>query len=97
MGKKLENTLIAGTFFVSAVALLYGFTETVPSGKGKHKMEAAYWGGGTTARQTVDVMSQAKSLQGGSERHATFGAYVEGKTGGGPQGATTVALQSRVN
>ena len=97
MGKKLENTLIAGTFFVSAVALLYGFTETVPSGKGKHKMQAAYWGAGTTARQTVDVMSQAKSLSGGSGRHESFPAYVEGKTGGGLQGATTAALRSRVN
>ena len=101
MGKKLENTLIAGTFFVSAVALLYGFTETVPSGKGKHKMEAAHWGAGTTARQTVDVMSQADSLKGGIGRHETFPAFVEGKTGYGgtphERGASTAALRARVN
>ena len=101
MGKKLENTLLAGLVYVSAVALLYGFTETVPLGKGKHKMEAAHWGAGTTARQTIDVESQAKSLTGGSGRHETFPAFVEGKTGYGgtphERGASTAALRSRVN
>ena len=101
MGKKLENTLLAGLVYVSAVALLYGFTETVPLGKGKHKMEAAHWGAGTTARQTVDVMSQAKSLEGGSGRHETFPAFVEGKAGYGgtphERGASTAALRARVN
>ena len=103
MGKKLENTLIAGTFFVSAVALLYGFTDTVPLGKGNPslKMGAAHWGAGTTARQTVDVMSQADSLKGGSGRHESFPAFVEGKTGFGgtphERGASTAALRTRVN
>ena len=80
--KKLQNSLFAGLVYVSAVALLYGFTNTVTSVSGKHT-GAAYWGGGTTARRTVDVLSQAKSLEGGSGRHETFGAYIEGKTGGG--------------
>ena len=101
MGKNLQNSLVAGIVYLSAVALLYGFTETVPLGKGKHKMEAAHWGAGTTARQTVDVMSQAKSLEGGSGRHETFPAFVEGKTGYGgtphERGASTAALRSRVN
>ena len=103
MGKKLENTLLAGLVYVSVVALLYGFTETVPLGKGRgiHKMEAVHWGAGTTARQTVDVMSQADSLKGGSGRHETFPAFVEGKTGYGgtphERGASTAALRARVN
>ena len=102
MGKKLENTLLAGLVYVSAVALTYGFTNTVPpQAAGKHKLEGAYWGAGTTARQTIDVMSQAASLTGGSARHETFPAFVEGKTayGGTPheRGATTGALRARVN
>ena len=101
MGKNLQNSLVAGIVYLSAVALLYGFTDTVPLGKGKHKMEAAHWGAGTTARQTVDVMSQAKSLEGGSGRHETFPAFVEGKTGYGgtphERGASTAALRARVN
>ena len=101
MGKKLENSLLAGLVYVAVVALLYGFTETVPLGKGKHKMEAAHWGAGTTARQTVDVMSQADSLKGGSGRHESFPAFVEGKTGFGgtphERGASTAALRTRVN
>ena len=103
MGKNLQNSLVAGIVYLSAVALLYGFTDTVPLGKGNPslKMGAAHWGAGTTARQTVDVMSQAKSLEGGSGRHETFPAFVEGKTayGGTPheRGATTEALRARVN
>ena len=101
MGKNLQNSLVAGIVYLSAVALLYGFTDTVPLGKGIHKMEAAHWGAGTTARETIDVMSQAKSLKGGFGRHETFPAFVEGKTGFGgtphERGASTSALQSRVN
>ena len=101
MGKNLQNSLVAGIVYLSAVALLYGFTETVPLGKGIHKMEAVHWGAGTTARQTVDVMSQADSLKGGSGRHETFPAFVEGKTGYGgtphERGASTAALRARVN
>ena len=52
MGKNLQNSLVAGIVYLSAVALLYGFTDTVPLGKGIHKMEAAHWGAGVTARQT---------------------------------------------
>ena len=101
MGKKLQNSLLAGLVYVSVVALLYGFTETVPIGKGQHKMEAAHWGAGTTARETIDVMSQAKSLKGGIGRHESFPAFVEGKTGYGgtphERGASTAALRARVN
>ena len=103
MGKNLQNSLVAGIVSLSAVALLYGFTDTVPLGKGNPslKMEAAHWGAGTTARQTIDVMSQAKSLTGGSGRHETFPAFVEGKTGYGgtphERGASTAALRARVN
>ena len=102
MGKNLQNSLVAGIVYVSAVALLYGFTNTSPpQGAGKFKLQAAHWGAGTTARQTVDVMSQAKSLEGGSGRHETFPAFVEGKTGYGgtphERGASTAALRARVN
>ena len=101
MGKNLQNSLVAGIVYLSAVALVYGFTNTSPpQGAGKHT-QAAHWGAGTTARQTVDVMSQADSLRGGSGRHETFPAFVEGKTGYGgtphERGASTGALRARVN
>ena len=80
---KLQNALLATTVNVSAIALIYGFTNTVvPQVAGKHT-GAAYWGAGTTARRTVDVMSATTSLEGGSGRHETFPAFVEGKTGYG--------------
>ena len=76
----LKNSLVASFVYFSVVAVLYGFTASVVSGTGKHT--TAHWGSGATGRPTTDVMSTTSSLTGGSARHATFGAYREGKTTG---------------
>ena len=76
----LKNSLVASFVYVSLVAVLYGFTANVASGTGKHTQE--HWGSGAIGRPTTDVMSTTSSLSGGSARHATFGAYTEGKSTG---------------
>ena len=76
----LKNSLVASFVYVSLVAVLYGFTANVASGTGKYTQE--HWGSGATGRAFEDVMSTTTSLTGGSARHATFGAYTEGKTTG---------------
>ena len=93
----LKNSLVASFVYVSLVAVLYGFTANVASGTGKHTQE--HWGSGAIGRPTTDVMSTTSSLTGGSARHATFGAYREGKTtgvtiGGAEGGAYTDASGS---
>ena len=88
----LKNSLVASFVYFSVVAVLYGFTASVASGTGKHT--TAHWGAGATGRAFEDVMSTTTSLSGGSARHATFGAYREGKdtgvkiTMGGAEGGT---------
>ena len=76
----LKNSLVASFVYFSVVAVLYGFTASVGYGTGKYTQE--HWGSGAIGRPSTDVMSTTSSLSGGSARHATFGAYREGKTTG---------------
>jgi hypothetical protein len=70
---KLQNGLTAGAVYVTAIALLYGFTATVAK-------TSAHWGSGYAGRRAVDVMSDAPSLPGGTGRHGGFSAYTEKTT-----------------
>ena len=76
----LKNSLVASFVYFSVVAVLYGFTASVGYGTGKYTQD--HWGSGAIGRPSTDVMSTTSSLSGGSARHATFGAYREGKTTG---------------
>ena len=76
---KLQNAFTAGAVYGTAIALLYGFTAVVSS-------KQVHWGGGMLGRRTEDVMSDAPSLAGGSERHGGFKAYTEKATDVGETG-----------
>ena len=76
---KLQNCLTAGAVYVTTIALLYGFTATVPQ-------TSAHWGSGFSGRRATDVMSDASSLPGGSARHGAFQAYKEKTTDVGVSG-----------
>ena len=75
---KLQNGLTAGAVYVTAIALLYGFTASVAK-------TSAHWGSGFAGRETMDVMSDAASLPGGGYRHG-FSAYTEKTTEVGVKG-----------
>ena len=74
---KLQNSLTAGAVYLTAIALLYGFTASVAK-------TSAHWGSGFAGRETIDVMSDAASLPGGGSRHGGFGRYTEDTKGYGP-------------
>ena len=76
---KLQNALEACAVYVTTIALLYGFTATVPQ-------TSAHWGSGFTGRRATDVMSDAASLPGGGGRHGGFSAYTEKTTDVGVSG-----------
>ena len=76
---KLQNCLTAGAVYVTTIALLYGFTATVPQ-------TSAHWGSGYAGRRATDVMSDAASLPGGTARHDTLEAYTEKATDVGVSG-----------
>ena len=69
----------AGAVYLTAIALLYGFTASVAK-------TSAHWGSGFAGRETIDVMSDAASLPGGGGRHGGFSAYTEKTTEVGVSG-----------
>lgn len=81
---KLQNALLATAVYVSAIALIYGFTASFPA-PGKDA-DPAHWGAGTVGIEVISVKSDAASLG----AHSGYNYFEEkgGRrmTGGGSMG-----------
>ena len=82
----LKNALIACTVYIVSIVAFYGLRGTVSESASKH------WGTGTTGGPII-IGSDAASLPGGGQRHQSYSAFHERKTGGsvlsGSSGAAT--------
>ena len=93
---KFKNCLIASAIYVTAVALLYGFTATISLQKvSLTRPGQRHWGGGMTGRGGTSVKSDAQSLIGGEMRHGTYVAFKEGKGFGGSEASATAGGSAR--